>query len=149
MKNFFYLTIILLFSNINISYAGIDLSDTINQISANIKSQKVQNIQDKFTNMGGKYKQITQRIENDIKKIIKKFDNIKDVINDNLLEIKQKLAEFDKIKQDSKKYLTWFIYTLIAFFIIFILLAIISILLICSNRNIKKELAEIKKILQQ
>ena len=149
MKNFFYLTIILLFSNINISYAGIDLSDTINQISANIKSQKVQNIQDKFSNMGGKYKQITQRIENDIKKIIKKFDNIKDVINDNLLEIKQKLAEFDKIKQDSKKYLTWFIYTLIAFFIIFILLAIISILLICSNRNIKKELAEIKKILQQ
>ena len=149
MKKIFYLTSLIFLFNSNISIAKVDLFNAVNEFSSKFKSKKIDNFKSKVTSYGDKYYNIVKKIENDIKKIITKFDDITKKIDDNLHKSNDKLEEFNKIKKDAQKYFKWLIYGLIAFATIFVLSILILISLFIVNRKIKKDLIEIKEILQK
>lgn len=149
MKKFFYLTSLIFLFNSNISIAKVDLSNAVNEFSSKFKSKKIDSLKSKVASYGNKYHNIVNKIENDIKKIITKFDDIKKKIDDNFHKTKDKIEEFNKIKKDAQKYFKWLVYGLIAFATIFVLSILILISLFISNRKIKKDLIEIKEILQK
>jgi predicted PurR-regulated permease PerM len=145
MKKTFYLALILLLFNSNVSLANIDLSGAINHFSSKIKSKRIDKFKNKISSYKNKYQKIVKKTEDDIKKIVIKFDDIKEKIDENLNQTKSKLKEFDKIKADAQKYFKWIIYALIIFGVIFVIIILMLISLVISNRKIKQQIEEMHK----